>query len=43
MSREVEVVSKQGRWRVTIDEWAVGLALVAALLVRLGVFKHVPW
>jgi len=29
--------------RVSIDSWAVGLALLAALLVRFGVFKSVPW
>lgn len=30
-------------WGLTLDGWAVALALFAALLVRLGVFKHVPW
>ena len=29
--------------RISIDSWAVGLALVAALLVRFGVLKTVPW
>jgi hypothetical protein len=30
-------------WRLSLDTWAVVLALLAALLVRVGVFKHVPW
>jgi hypothetical protein len=29
--------------RISLDTWAVLLALAAALLVRLGVFKTVPW
>ena len=29
--------------RISIDIWAVGLALLAALLVRFGVLKSVPW
>jgi hypothetical protein len=29
--------------RVSLDTWAVIAALAAALLVRLGVFKIVPW
>jgi hypothetical protein len=29
--------------RVSIDSWAVGLALLAALLVRFGIVKTVPW
>jgi hypothetical protein len=43
MSTEVPGISKQGRWKLTIDEWAVGWALLATLLVRLGVFKHIAW
>lgn len=30
-------------WRISLDTWAVLVALLAALLVRVGVFKHVPW
>lgn len=30
-------------WRLSLDSWAVVLALLAALLVRAGVFKHIPW
>jgi hypothetical protein len=31
------------RWKLSLDSWAVIVALVAALLVRAGVFKHIPW
>ncbi len=29
--------------RISVDTWAVLLALVAALLVKLGVIVRVPW
>jgi hypothetical protein len=29
--------------RVSLDSWAVMLALAAALLVRFGILKTVPW
>ena len=29
--------------RVSVDTWAVLLALLAALLVRTGLLKNVPW
>jgi hypothetical protein len=29
--------------RVSLDSWAVLLALAAALLVRFGILKTVPW
>jgi hypothetical protein len=28
---------------LTLDWWAVLLALVLALLVRVGVLQHIPW
>jgi hypothetical protein len=28
---------------LSLDGWAVLAAFVAALLIRAGVFKHVPW
>ncbi len=28
---------------LSIDGWAVGVALLLAALVRLGVLKHVAW
>lgn len=30
-------------WRLSLDSWAVVVALLAALLIRAGVFKHIPW
>jgi hypothetical protein len=29
--------------RISLDTWAVVVALLAAFLVSVGVFKHVPW
>jgi hypothetical protein len=29
--------------RISLDTWAVLLAFAAALLVRLGILKTVPW
>jgi len=37
---------KTGTWKhliPTLDGWAVVAALLAALLVRAGIVKHVPW
>jgi len=31
------------RFRLSLDTWAVAIALAAALLVRAGVLKHIPW
>jgi len=31
------------RFRISLDTWAVAIALATALLVRAGVLKHVPW
>ncbi|HKV60881.1 MAG TPA: hypothetical protein VJO16_03145 [Candidatus Acidoferrum sp.] len=33
----------RSRWKLSLDTWAVVVALLLALLVRTGVFKHVPW
>jgi hypothetical protein len=30
-------------WRLSLDTWAVGFALALALLIRLGVIKHISW
>jgi hypothetical protein len=36
--------SKPGKkWLLSLDSWAVLAAFAAALLIRTGVFKHVPW
>jgi hypothetical protein len=29
--------------RISLDTWAVLLALLAALLIRIGIVKTVPW
>jgi hypothetical protein len=29
--------------RISLDTWAVVFSLVAALLIKFGVLKHVPW
>jgi len=31
------------KWKLSVDGWAVVAAIVAALLIRAGVFKHIPW
>jgi hypothetical protein len=41
-TQENEAPLKQP-WRLSLDSWAVVVALLAALLVRAGVFKHIPW
>jgi hypothetical protein len=38
----VAVKEKSG-WRLSLDTWAVGFALALALLIRLGVIKHISW
>ena len=43
MSTEANAVKGGNRWRLSLDSWAVVVALLAALLVRTGVFKHIPW
>ena len=32
-----------GKLRLSLDSWAVLLALAVALAVRLGVLKHISW
>ena len=43
MSAEKSELQVKKPWRLSLDSWAVVVALVAALLVRAGVFKHIPW
>jgi hypothetical protein len=43
MSAEVETGKTGSRWRLSLDTWAVLVAFLLALLVRTGVFKHIPW
>lgn len=37
------VAAAKKRWELSLDSWAVVLAFALALLVRAGVFKHIPW
>lgn len=43
MSSEEKVAQVKKPWQLSLDSLAVLLALLAALLVRAGVFKHIPW
>ncbi|HXY24168.1 MAG TPA: hypothetical protein VEI73_05925 [Candidatus Acidoferrum sp.] len=43
MSETAIAVRTQSRWKLSLDSWAVLVALLAALLIRAGVFKHIPW
>ena len=43
MSAEVAAGKSRSRWQLSLDTWAVAVALLLALLVRVGVFKHIPW
>ncbi|MGB2590140.1 MAG: hypothetical protein WBG02_16010 [Candidatus Acidiferrum sp.] len=38
-----KAVNAKAWWHLSLDGWAVLAALLAALLVRVGVFKHIPW
>jgi len=43
MSAEAAGKPSESRWKLSLDTWAVVVALLLALLVRTGVFKHIPW
>ena len=43
MSSKDAIVSNKNFRLLSLDGWAVALALAAALLVRIGVLKHIPW
>jgi hypothetical protein len=43
MSTESTAVSTRKNWLLSMDSWAVVAAFAAALLIRAGVFKHIPW
>lgn len=32
-----------GKFKLSVDEWAVGLALLLAFLVRVNVVPKIPW
>jgi len=41
-SNAVSLNSRKG-WLLSLDGWAVVAALLAALLIRAGVFARIPW
>ncbi len=43
MSTNTAQLSSRKFWLLSIDSWAVVAALLAALLVRAGVFTRIPW
>lgn len=43
MSAEEKAAKPTNLWRLSLDTWAVLAAFLAALLIRVGVLKHVPW
>jgi len=43
MNTEVAARKTESSWKLSLDTWAVVVALLLALLVRTGVFKHIPW
>jgi hypothetical protein len=43
MSAALEAGKTESRWKLSLDAWAVVVALLLALLVRTGVLKHIPW
>jgi hypothetical protein len=43
MGTNAAAVTSQRRWLLSLDGWAVLAAFFAALLIRLGVFRHIPW
>lgn len=43
MSTREEDNAQGSKFRLSLDGWAVGLALFLLALVRSGVLKRVPW
>jgi hypothetical protein len=43
MSVDPKSPEAKKNWLLSLDSWAVVAAFVAALLIRVGVLKHVPW
>ena len=43
MTVETKTTGTEQNNLLSLDSWAVLLAFVAALLIRTGVCKHVPW
>jgi hypothetical protein len=38
-----ESTAVKRNWLLSLDSWAVVAAFAAALLIRVGVLKHIPW
>ena len=43
MSTNAVSLNARNSWLLSVDSWAVVVALLAALLIRAGVFTRVPW
>jgi hypothetical protein len=39
----VEERAAPKKWLLSLDSWAVLAALLAALLIRAGALRHIPW
>ena len=43
MTTNAVPLNSRKTWLLSLDSWAVVAALLAALLIRAGVFTRVPW
>jgi hypothetical protein len=43
MSTNGQTPQSLSKKKLSLDTWAVFLALLAALLIRVGAVKHIPW
>lgn len=43
MSTNTVTLTPRKGWLLSVDAWAVVAAMLAALLIRAGVFTRVPW
>ena len=43
MSTKTFALTPRKQWLLSLDGWAVLAAFLAALLIRIGVLKHIPW
>jgi hypothetical protein len=43
MATRAITVTPGKKWGLSLDSWAVFAAFLAALLIRLGLLKHIPW
>ena len=43
MSESKKEVTEMKRRGLSLDTWAVLAAFLAALLIRAGILKHIPW